>query len=212
VMRETIKILRLLWTGEKITWQGKRFSLKNAKMIFGGQDIPIWMAVRGEKMLRLAGEISDGAMLMFQSDLGPAIDIVESGRKKGKPRPQRIFLERLAYTPEMLSKTTNFYAHVVMDMPERQLCTMLKEEEIAMLKDAYQKGGPAAVTELVTPDMIRRYKVSGTPEECRQTMSRLIHEHELDMYLSLITEAGLDANILMMRDTLDIIRGAEKAS
>lgn len=210
VMRETIEIMRLLWSGEAVTWQGKRYHLKDAKMSMREQQIPLWMAVRGDRMLQLAGELSDGVVLMFQSDLGAAIDIVESGRKEDKPKPQRIFLERLAYTPEMLAKATNFYAHVVMDMPERQLRSMLTDDEIVWLKGAYKEGGSAAMTRLITPGIIRRYKVAGTPEECRRTMGRLIREHALDVFLLNITQGGLEANIRLMKDTYDIVSGAEK--
>jgi len=208
VIRETVEIMRLLWSGEAVTWQGKRFSLDKAKMTLPPQNIPIWMAVRGDRMLQLAGEISDGVMLMFQSDLGPAIEIVEAGRKEGMPRPKRIFLEKPAYTPEMLARATNFYAHVVMDMPERQLRSMLTDDEIATLKSAYQKGGSAAMTPLITPEIIKRYKVAGTPEECRLAMGRLIRDHELDVFLLNVTEGGLEKNIRLMKDTYDIVSGA----
>ena len=49
VMRDTIEIMRHLWTGETVTWEGKRHKLDSAQLGMSKQDIPIWMAVRGPK-------------------------------------------------------------------------------------------------------------------------------------------------------------------
>ena len=50
VVRETVEILRRLWTGEAVTWNGQRFSLDQARLAMGAQHIPIcliWAAPRG---------------------------------------------------------------------------------------------------------------------------------------------------------------------
>ncbi|GIV70782.1 MAG: hypothetical protein KatS3mg048_3644 [Caldilinea sp.] len=78
VMRETVAILRALWSGEEVTWQGKRYALQRARLHSQRRHaIPLWLAVRGEKMLELAGQEADGVVLVAKSDVGPALAIVE---------------------------------------------------------------------------------------------------------------------------------------
>jgi 5,10-methylenetetrahydromethanopterin reductase len=208
VVRESVEIMRRLWTGESVSWGGKRFNLQEAKMRLPKQDIPVWIAARGPKMLSLAGEIADGVFLMGKSDLGPALDIVRQGEEKSGRKSERIFLERIAYQPEMLEESVAFFSHVIMDMPERQQRSFLSLDEIMMMETAFNKGGAEAVAGLLTPEIIKRYKVAGTKEECIDTMKDLIKEHQLDVILLNIKGDGLAENIKLMRETLEILTQA----
>ncbi len=208
VVRESVEIMRRLWTGESVSWGGKRFNLQEAKMRLPKQDIPVWIAARGPKMLSLAGEIADGVFLMGKSDLGPALDIVRQGEEKSGRKSERIFLERIAYQPEMLEESVAFFSHVIMDMPERQQRSFLSVDEIMMMETAFNKGGAEAVAGLLTPEIIKRYKVAGTIEECVDTMKGLIQEHQLDVILLNIKGDGLTENIKIMRETFNILTQA----
>jgi 5,10-methylenetetrahydromethanopterin reductase len=210
VVRESIEIMHQLWRGEVVSWEGKRFSLDSAKMSLPAQNIPIWMAVRGPKMLALAARKADGVLLMVKPDLGPALEIVSQSESLAGTTIQRIFLEKMAYTPKMLAQAAAFFGHVVMDMPERQQRSFLSDMEIDAMKKAYAQGDPTAVTGLLTPDIIKRYKVAGTPDECSVAVRTLIHEHQLDVFLLNITGSGLEANIQLMRDTFEILKEAGK--
>ena len=67
-MRETIDIIRLAFAGERLTYQGRHFTLPRP----GGEgkalrlsqpanpDIPIYLATLAPKMLELTGELADG--------------------------------------------------------------------------------------------------------------------------------------------------------
>jgi F420-dependent oxidoreductase-like protein len=67
-MRETIMIIRQAFAGERITYQGKHFTLPRpggeGKALRLGQppnpDIPIYLATLAPKMLELTGELADG--------------------------------------------------------------------------------------------------------------------------------------------------------
>lgn len=208
VVRESIEIMRRLWTGETITWDGKRFNLNKAKMRLPDQEIPIWMAARGPKMLTLAGELADGILLMGKSDLGSALDIVHQGELKSGRQIERIFLERIAFKPEMLEKSAEFFGHVIMDMPERQRRSFLSENEILRIEEAYEKGGAKAVNRLITPEIIKRYKVAGTYSECLETMQGLIQDHQLDVFILNLTGGNLNANTELMQETYELLMEA----
>lgn len=63
-VEETIHVIRRLWTGETVTFAGEVVQAKEARLGFPARpDIPILIATRGDRMLRLAGRVADGAMI-----------------------------------------------------------------------------------------------------------------------------------------------------
>jgi 5,10-methylenetetrahydromethanopterin reductase len=213
VVRETIEVMRRLWSGEKVTWQGKRYRLDSAQISMGAQEIPIWLSVRGPKLLELAGREADGVVLMAKSDLGPAIEIVEQGQRDSGSPTRRIYLDRMAYTPEMLEEARALYTYAVMDSPVRMLKGLgLTDEEIVQIQEAVASGGPAAAARFITADMIKNYQIAGTPAECSQMLRGLIREHHLDVFLLNIISPGLEANTRLMEEIAEIVRGSEVSS
>lgn len=204
VVKESIEICRNLWSGASINHNGEIFCLHNAQMDLPPQNIPIWIAGRGEKMLQLAGREADGVLLMMKSDIGPAIKLISDFEN----RPLRIYMDRMAYTQQMIEDATHLFPYVLKDTPERQLSGFLKDDEIKQIKQALEIGGTEAVSKLITQDMIKRYKIAGTPQECKQTINQLKQAHELDMFVLNITSAGLEKNLQMLTDIYAIAKSA----
>jgi len=208
VMRDTVEILRRLWSGEKVSYQGKSLAITDAQIATGRKlDIPIWIAPRGEKMCQLAGELSDGAMLMVKADLKEAFGLVDQGRMlKGRQPLTRIFLDRIAYTPAMIEETTAFFPHVVVDTPARQLKSIMRDDQVQVIQKAMKEGGAAAAKKLVTMDMLTGYKIAGTPDECSQTFRTVVEEHQLDVFILNIVAGGMERNLKYMQDVLEILK------
>ena len=60
-MRESIGLIRRLWQGEKVTFTGRSFSLRNAALtVRPAHPIPVYLAGWRPGMLRIAGEVCDG--------------------------------------------------------------------------------------------------------------------------------------------------------
>ena len=208
VMRDTIEIMRRLWTGETVTWEGKRHKLNSAQLSMSKQDIPIWMAVRGPKMLAMAGELADGVVLIAKSDVGPALDLVEAHNTSNERNVERIYLDRIAYTPQMLSEAGISYIYAVMDAPDRMLTGMgLSDADIVKLRNAMKAGGPSEAAKLITPEMIKAFQIAGTPDECAEVLQSLVKKHKIDTFLLNITSPGLEANVQLMRDVHSIVEG-----
>ncbi|MXZ54070.1 MAG: LLM class flavin-dependent oxidoreductase, partial [Acidimicrobiaceae bacterium] len=196
MMTDTIKVLRLLWQGEPVTWQGRRLSLEGAQLTTGTHSIPIWVAARGERMLAAAGTDADGLVLMVKSDLGDAFDLAEQARASTGALPlTRVYLDRLAYKPEMIEEAKHLYGYAIMDSPPRILKNLgLNDAEIAGLKQAFTEGGPEAVGQLVTDELVASYQIAGTPAECRSQLQELIGAHRLDAFFVNIISPGPAAN------------------
>lgn len=216
VIEETLAILRRLWSGEKVNFEGQRYRLAAAQLALGAHTIPIWLSVRGPKLLELAGREAEGVVLMAKSDLGAALELVEQGSVESGRRPQRIYLDRIAYTPEMLAEAGKLYTYAVMDSPARMLRSMgLTEAQITTIQTAVKTGGPAAAAPFITPEMIKSYQIAGTPAECSTTLQSMIREHRLDTFLLNIISPGLATNTQLMREVKQIVseagesRGAE---
>lgn len=65
-IREAVEIMRRLWAGESVHLEGEVIRLRGAEFDFDLDPayVPqVWLASRGPKILELAGEIGDGAMV-----------------------------------------------------------------------------------------------------------------------------------------------------
>src|SRR5829696_442764 len=64
-LRDTFKIVRGLLRGEEVTHSGAVFSIQGVKLGYSPprSDLPLLMAARGEKTLRLCGQIADGLVV-----------------------------------------------------------------------------------------------------------------------------------------------------
>ena len=206
VVRETVEIMRQLWTGNRISWQGERYRLNSAQITLGAQNIPIWLAGRGPKMLALAGAQADGVILTVKSDLGEALELVEQGAVQNKTAPQRIYLSDLAYTPDMLDQVVDTMVYVMKDAPPRVLKGLgLTDGEIAQIRQAVETEGPPAAAKFITTDMLKQYQIVGTPAECSQAFEALVNEHDLDVFLLNVVSPDFDSNLELLRNTRAII-------
>ncbi len=215
MMADTIETLRLLWQGEPVTWQGRRLTLDSAQLTTGTHSIPVWVAARGERMLALAGARADGLVLMVKSDLADAFEIANEARKAaagaragtaGASAPlTRVYLDRLAYKPEMIEEAKHLYGYAIMDSPPRILKNLgLSETEIAGLKHAFEQGGPEAVGRLVTDELVSEYQIAGTPEQCRSQLQHLISAHDLHAFFVNIISPGPAANRELLTEVAHI--------
>ncbi len=209
VVCESVELMRRLWSGDEVDWNGKRFALNKAQLAAGrGRQIPIWVAARGPLLLELAGEITDGVVLMGKGDLGDALELVDRGKQARTEEFTRVYLDRLAYTPEMLAEAKTLYSYALMDSPDRMLRNIgLDHSQIDRLAAAIRDGGPSAVNELVTDEMVEGYQVVGTREECRDTLAGLVETHGLDVFMINIISPGLEANRGLLEDVLAMASG-----
>jgi 5,10-methylenetetrahydromethanopterin reductase len=209
VMRESIEIMRRLWSGEQVTWQGKRHSLHGAQLHGAGQHaIPIWMAVRGEKMLELAGRVADGVVLGGKSDVGPALQIMAQGNAECSTRVKRIYMERIAYTPELLAEASALDGYVLLDLPQRILDGLgIGAAQMQALRNALACGDRSAAAQLIPADLFRRNQIAGTVDECRRAVQELVAEHRLDGLVINLTDDTMAANRRYLEDVWSIVQG-----
>jgi G6PDH family F420-dependent oxidoreductase len=68
-LEEAVKVMRKLWTGELVSFRGKYYSLKKAKLYTPPKEkIPIFLAASGPKAAELAGRLGDGLLTIANPD------------------------------------------------------------------------------------------------------------------------------------------------
>jgi coenzyme F420-dependent glucose-6-phosphate dehydrogenase len=84
-MKESIEIMKRLLSGEKITFDGKYYKTKNAKLYSPPvHDIPILLAAGGPKSAELAGEYADGLITSVKDPKTTLETIVTPAKEKAK--------------------------------------------------------------------------------------------------------------------------------
>src|SRR5262249_26621039 len=65
-MKEWVETVRLLLSGDKVTYQGQSVALEGAGLNWrpGRAQIPFWFAALSRTGLRLAGQLADGVVLV----------------------------------------------------------------------------------------------------------------------------------------------------
>ena len=210
VVADSLRVLRMLWSGQEVSWRGETCALDRARLGMGPQSIPVWIASRGPRLLELAGQQADGVVLTVKPDLPAALTLVEEAAAvSGRPDPQRFYLGRICYTPELLEGQRRTLSFVLMDSPRRVLESLgLSPDQIGVVEHAAASNHPQLVDELVTGELLRRYQVAGTPDECRAEVERLARDHSLSGVLIDALSSDLDENLAVLVDSLPIIAGA----
>jgi len=168
-MRESVQILRILFSGETVDFEGQLFRLKNTKL-FEPFQIPIYLAVRGLKMARLAGEISDGFLLNPPFATMPSIiEKIEKSNKKIdfvmlSPLHISDNLEPLRRRVAILMPTTPIFALEKIGLKEQA-------KRVLELMPNLEEAG-----KVVSDDLVRNFAIVGNTDQCIKQIQKLKEE------------------------------------
>jgi len=85
-IKEAIHVIRRLLAGEVVSYAGEIITFRNGRLNFKARtDIPIIVASRGDRVLQVAGEVADGAMIATYAEpvgLGHALAQIEKGAQR----------------------------------------------------------------------------------------------------------------------------------
>jgi len=207
VVRDTMEVLEALWSGETVNWEGDQHTLRAAQLGSGRHDIPIWVTSRGPLLLGLTGRAADGALLTVKPDLDAALAIVEDAAEKAGGRtPERIYLGRISYTPEMVDGQRSTISYVLMDSPERVLRSLgFDAAAVELVAEAAATHEPDLLAELITDDVLRQYQINGTPAECSKQVAALVSQHRLDTLFVDVLSPDFDENLELLHATYKIL-------
>lgn len=180
-MHEYVEVIRSIMKGDKVNYAGKVAKIKDFKLGFEPlrNDIPIYVAATKERMLELAADIADGAVLFLR----PIDELARTVSRLKKITHDRNFdiicviMTAIGKEREVARdrarKTLAFYA-VVGSIYREFLASNGFREEIAQITESYRKEGLANVHKLIPDKMLDAITIAGEPEECRKKLNKFM--------------------------------------
>jgi 5,10-methylenetetrahydromethanopterin reductase len=203
-IRETVDVARRMWRGEDVTYQGEIVRTESAKLQFVSEpDIPVLIAGRGSRMLRLAGEVADIAHLasLFCNAEHQRANIAQvmegaarAGRSRGdfeidasvtvsvshtRDRARRLARRTAAQTILWMAGAETYSLQRTDWIRPPQL-TIVPEEVIRALATRWdmwtQPELPDELADMISDDVLDQFAVAGDPDECASHLRRLASE------------------------------------
>ncbi|GAB2701538.1 glucose-6-phosphate dehydrogenase (coenzyme-F420) [Nocardia thraciensis] len=170
-LRESVDLMRALWTGDRVTFEGQYYNTVGASIYDvpkGG--IPVYVAAGGPLVARYAGRAGDGfictsgkGMDLYTEKLMPAVD--EGTAKVGRTRDDidRMIEIKISYDtdPELALENTRFWAPLSLTAEQKHSIT----DPIEMEK---------AADALPIEQIAQRWIVASDPDEAVEQIKQYV--------------------------------------
>jgi 5,10-methylenetetrahydromethanopterin reductase len=196
-VREAVEVSRRMWRGEEVTFRGQVVRIERAKLSFQARpDIPVCIAARSPKMLALAGEIADivhvasfylsvpwqreilanvrkGAeragrqMGSFEIDMTVPCSI-STDRDAARDSAKRLAAQGLTW----MTATDEYPLKGWQPPADLQVPESL-ERKLKQWNFRAQPVPPDDIKNAISDDVLDRFAVAGTPEECAERLREL---------------------------------------
>ncbi len=161
-LRESIKLIRELWTSDNVNFDGEYYQLVNAKIYDRPeQPVPVYIAAGGPVVAKYAGRSGDGfictsgkGMDLYTEKLMPAVKEGASAAERAVEDIDRTIEIKLSYDrdPEKALENTRFWAPL--SLTPEQKHSVSSAEEMERLAD-----------ELPIEQVAKRWIVASDPDE-----------------------------------------------
>lgn len=174
--REYLEILRLIFTGERVNYNGQLFSLKNFRLNYETPvDIPLFLAAMGSKNVQLAGELADGWLPIWTSytlSPNPKMDL-EKGFAKRNPKLRTIDIAPYIITvasdsekaKKLVQKHLAYYIGGMGTFYYQNMKRLGFATEADRIKTAWDVGDRETAARSVSQNMVERVAIVGKPED-----------------------------------------------
>jgi 5,10-methylenetetrahydromethanopterin reductase len=183
-LRETIVMIKALLAGDVVNHDGQLFKLTDAQLKFDARrDIPIYLATRSPMNLELAGELADGALIatyVSKDQLKFAVDRVRAGAQKAGRKLEDVKLISWVYTSisddgrQAVENVRPFVTQAIINTSPEAYPAILEGFHkdlpafLGKCREAGRQGLETAYKDrtYLTDDVIKRFSVAGTAEDC----------------------------------------------
>lgn len=193
-MRETVEVVRRLLAGESVTFAGEFVHVDDVRLDYVHDEarpkrIPILIGATYMKMMEVAGEIADGALLNYlvpPSYNDEAMEHLEQGAARAGrsvddvERPQLILSSVSDDRDEALRRAKLMLAHYLRQAPHiadiSRAPKSLMERLEATVSWPPRREEIEKAAEYIPDDFVQGVTASGTPEDARVAVARYV-EH-----------------------------------
>lgn len=185
-LTEAVTILRGLLAGERVTVDGQVVSFHGGSLNFAATPLPIYLAARGQRMLRTAGAIADGVIMApFASveALTQASALVRDGARQaarcdGGPKLVARVDVCVAHTRERARRAVRYFVALPLwvSYPDWSYAEALGITQPALLRSLIARreyGDIAAAGDLLPEDMLDHFAVAGTEDDVARQLSSI---------------------------------------
>ncbi|MDE1813097.1 MAG: LLM class flavin-dependent oxidoreductase [Thaumarchaeota archaeon] len=199
-MRECVDVIRLAMSGERVSYDGKFFHLKNFGLLIKPRriKIPIYVAAINQKMVELTWEIADGVIFYLR----PLHELKTTIKKMQSKRKIDVACQLITCVSDdseksiiRAKKTIAFYVSVGTIYRQFLASNGFKKETDEIFEE-YAKNGLSGNHVFVTDDMVNSLSVCGAPEDVRQKILQFV-------------ETGIDLPILQFNPVGDVKKSFE---
>jgi 5,10-methylenetetrahydromethanopterin reductase len=172
-LREYTEAIRLLWTGEPVTYQGTSVTLRAAQLDVRPDPVPqVFHCVGGPQALRSAARLADGIVLDVLLPPGEVARMIRQvhdgagGRFTGEIGAG-LMVSLADDWHEAADRIRPTLARYISRFPELTREMGISDELVARITTTVGRDGPAAAASLLTDDLVDAVAVCGTAERCR---------------------------------------------
>jgi 5,10-methylenetetrahydromethanopterin reductase len=189
-IKETVEIIRALFRGEQLDYDGGVFNVHGARFNFRPPraEVPIHLGVLGPKNLELAGEVAEGVLLSVMTSPGYAkyamqhvkAGAARTGRSLDNFEVSAYLLisisedaraAREAVKPLLAMMISLLPLNGIVDHPMLS-CAGVTPEMAQRFGETFAKG--ELPIGLVDDRLIDEFAIAGSPEHCREALAKIV--------------------------------------
>lgn len=183
--KECVQIMKGLISGQEIEFQGEYFKTGKVKLNNSARrpNQPIYMGVKGDKALEIAGEVSDGVLLSAGCPIAYikyARDLIAAGARRAGRDPSDVKIA--AYLTVYIEEDDGSAKEKAKAITARYMglhganpimtTAGLDPEMLTHFQQAFMKGEKPTLP--VTNEAVDTIVIAGTPDHCRQRIEEYI--------------------------------------
>lgn len=188
-IKEAIQLIRALWAGETLTFEGELVKFHEGKINFKARpDIPIFVGARGPKILEVGGELADGVIIgSFASEPGIryALDHIGLGAARAGRSVDEIETVSWLYTSvsddeqeaiELVKKgiaVAIWGSKPILD----EIGIKLPKDYLDFMENSKYTLSEEVITQamkLIPDEIVEHFSIAGPPEKCAQKIVKII--------------------------------------
>jgi len=175
-MREALEVARALLAGGTVKYEGRTFKVRDRALASGARRVPIVLAASGPQMLALAGAAADGVLISAGTSVQFVrwcLDHVARGAAGRRVQACGLVYAAVDADREAARARLRRMLAVLLRGPHHAMNLELAGTALdqAALRDAVARGDWAGAEALISPDVLARHAVCGTPAEVRERVA-----------------------------------------
>jgi 5,10-methylenetetrahydromethanopterin reductase len=179
-IKEFVHVFKSLDSKKETSFDGETIKIKNVRLSFPFNKVPVYIACRGPKMLKLAGEIANGVLLgsVPAEYVKIAREYIEKGleasQEKGYFDVANSIIFSVADTrKEAFQMARPYLVYSMAVTPTYVLESVdISPRDIKPIFEALPDEKKAS--EKITDEMIEKFAIAGTPAECLKKVKKHI--------------------------------------